>query len=195
MSGVNCATCKHVARIVRQCLSDGSAVEIDGLGTFRRGRGGQCEFVAQSRPRVFLAYAEEDLPQVQGLYAALEERGVEAWLDKEKLLPGQNWPRAIERAIDMADFFVACFSRRATAKRGHFHSELRYALDCAARLPLDEVFFIPARLDNCEVPTTIRKSIQYVDLFPDWEKGVARIAATIRRGMRSAARPRSGLPG
>lgn len=194
MTGANCKTCRHVARIVRQCLDDGSAVEIDGLGTFRRGRSGQCEFVAQSRPQVFLGYVEEDLPQARRLYAALEQRGIEAWLDKEKLLPGQNWPRAIERAIDLADFFVACFSRRATAKRGHFQSELRYALDCAARRPLDEIFFIPLRLDECDVPPPIQRSIQYVDLFPDWEKGVSRIAATIRRGMRSAGHRRSGFP-
>lgn len=193
MSGADCRTCTHVAQIVRQCLEAGSTVEIDGLGTFRRNREGEYEFVAQDRPRIFLAYVEEDLAQARRLSAALEKRGLEPWLDKEKLLPGQNWPRAIERAIELSNLFVACFSRRAVGKRGYFHSELRYALDCAARLPLDEIFFIPVRLDPCDVPGSIRKSIQYVDLFPDWEKGVSQVAAAVRRAMRPSSRPKSGL--
>jgi hypothetical protein len=173
-------TCADIARIVRRCLDEGSTVEIDGLGTFRLGRGGEYEFVAQGQPRIFLAYADEDYPQVRKLYAALEGQGLNPWLDKERLLPGQNWPRAIERAIERSDFFVACFSRRSTSRRGYFHFELRYALDCAARLPLEQAFLIPVRLEECEVPPLIHRSIQYVDLFPDWVKGVARIVAAVR---------------
>ena len=84
--------------------------------------------MAQTKPRVFIAYVEEDLPFARKLYRAFEDNGFRPWLDKKKLMPGQNWPRAIETAIHTSDFFVACFSRRATSKRGSFHSELRYAL-------------------------------------------------------------------
>jgi hypothetical protein len=185
VSRANHRTRAYVARIVRQCLQEGATVEIDGLGRFRRNSEGEYEFAAEDRPRVFLAYADEDVETVRRLFRSLKSAGLDPWLDKEKLLPGQNWPRAIERAIEMSDFFVACFSRLATAKRGHFQSELRYALDCAARLPLGRIFLIPARLDNCDVPVEIRRSIQYVDLFPDWEKGVGRVLAAIRRAMRS----------
>jgi hypothetical protein len=195
MGDDGCRMCAEIARIVRRCLDEGSTVDIDGLGTFRRGPGGEYEFVASGRPQLFLAYAEEDLAQVRRLHAALAGHGLDPWLDKERLLPGQNWPRAIERAIERADFFLACFSRRSTARRGYFHSELRYALDCAARLPLDEVFLIPVRLDECEVPPSIRRSIQYVDLFPDWDKGVTRIVAAVRRARRLSARPGSRLVG
>ena len=99
-------------------------------------------------------------------------------------MPGQNWPRAIERAIGISDFFVACFSKRATCKRGQFQSELRYALECAARVPLDDVFLIPVRLDDCPVPQRIANHLQYVDLFPDWNKGLRKVAAVIRKQAR-----------
>ncbi|MBI4877159.1 MAG: toll/interleukin-1 receptor domain-containing protein [Acidobacteria bacterium] len=190
-----------MARLVRQCLKEGSKVEIDGLGAFLPGKAGAYEFVAESRPRVFLAYVEEDLAAVRRLFAALARRGFDPWMDKEKLLPGQNWPRAIERAIERSDFFIACFSGRSTGKRGFFHFELRYALDCAARLPLDEVYFIPVRLDKCTVPAAIQKSIQYVDLFPDWEQGVNRVAAALKAceltfcGSRPRSWPRGSTPG
>ncbi len=177
------ASSARVARIVRQCLEEGATVEIDGLGVFRPVARGGFEFRAELRPRVFIAYVEEDLPAALRLYEAFTARGFDAWLDRKKLLPGQNWPRSIERAIEVSDFFVACFSRRSAAKRGVFHSELRYALDCAGRLPLGDVFFIiPVRLDDCPVPDEIARSIHYVDLFPDWERGFRRVVASMRRG-------------
>ena len=76
---------------------------------------------------------------------------------------------------------MACFSRRSTTKRGSFHSELRYALACAAMVPLDEIFFIPVRFEECLVPARIAKKIQYVDLFPNWETGMERVLAIIAR--------------
>jgi hypothetical protein len=172
---------RNVARILRHALEHGTAVDIDGLGTFLPGRNQGFRFVAQTKPRVFIAYVEEDLCAAKKLYDAFEARGFRPWLDKRKLLPGQNWPRAIENAIHTSDFFVACFSRRSTTKRGSFHSELRYALACAARVPLDEIFFIPVRLEECIVPVRISRRIQYVDLFPDWDAGLSRVLGVIDR--------------
>jgi hypothetical protein len=106
---------------------------------------------------------------------------MKAWIDKHRLLPGQDWRRVIERAIDRADFFVACFSRRAGRKRGQFPYELRYALRCAERMPLDEMFLMPVRLEACLVPQRIQNTTQYVDLFPDWNMGVERLVESIRR--------------
>jgi hypothetical protein len=173
---------EQVARILAECLRKGYTVDIDGLGVFRPNSGGY-EFQPHTAPKVFLAYVREDLGQVERLYRALRRRGFDPWLDRKKLLPGQDWPRAIRRAIELADFFVACFSRRSVRKRGEFHSELRFALDCARRLPLDDVYFLPVRLDECPVPPQISREIQYVDLFPDWNAGVARLV----RALHSAA--------
>jgi len=182
----------HVARIVRNALQRGAAVEIDGLGTFLPGKRRGFRFLAQNNPAVFIAYVQEDLALAKKLYSALEKRGFRPWLDKKKLLPGQNWPRAIEDAIKTSDFFVACFSRRSTTKRGSFHSELRYALACAATVPLDEIFFIPLRFENCVVPPRVSRRIHYVDLFPDWDRGLARVLEIIAR--QDASRRRKSLP-
>ena len=177
------ALTRRIARLLRQALERGATVEIDGLGKFvpdrKRGVHG-IRFVGHMQPRVFIAYVQEDLALIRKLYRAFEIHGFRPWLDKKKLLPGQNWPRAIETAIHTSDFFVACFSRRATSKRGSFHSELRYALFCAAKVPLDEIFLIPLRLDNCAVPNRISKQIQYLDLFPEWDSGLSRLIAVIK---------------
>ena len=184
-------TREQVAALLRRCLQHGSRVEIDGLGVFRPAAAGRFEFVPQTRPRVFIAYAQEDAAAAARLYQDFLQHGYQPWLDRKKLLPGQNWPRAIEEAIEVSDFFVACFSRRACGKRGWFQSELRYALDCARRLPLEEIYIIPARLEECRVPPRLSREFQYVDLFPDWEKGFRRILAAMRR---RPAPPSPGAP-
>jgi hypothetical protein len=175
----------EIARIVRRCLERGGAVEIDGLGAFQPDADGGFVFVPQVRPKVFLGYAVEDRRAAERLFDDLLRGGLDPWLDSRKLLPGQNWPRAIEQAISVSDFFLACFSRRSIPKRGHFQSELRYALDCASRQPLDEVYLIPVRIEECRVPVRVQQEFQYVDVFPNWEKGVHRIVTTIRRQLRA----------
>ena len=160
-----------LVRLIDTYLREGAEIEIDGLGCFELEED-RVVFQPSGRVRVFLAYAKEDRSEVRKLYEALQEAGFEPWMDEEKLLPGQNWPRAIQRAIELSDFFLICFSRRSVAKRGFFQAELRYALDVAACVPLEEIFLVPLRLTDCEVPAQIARRTQYIDLFPDWDAGV-----------------------
>jgi hypothetical protein len=171
---------RRILRIVRESVDRGMTVEIEGLGSFLPAPGGGYRFEPQGRPRVFVAYVAEDLKLARRLCASLERAGCAAWLDKDKLLPGQNWPRALERAIENSDAFLACFSPRSIAKRGQFQCELRYALDCAKRLPLERLFVIPIRFEACAVPQQISDQVQYVDLFPDWERGVKRVLRAVK---------------
>ena len=156
---------------LNSCLHDGVSVELDGLGVFQQ-RGEKPRFLASRRPKVFIAYVIEDLPLALRLYDALAGVGMNPWLDRNKLLPGQNWRRCIERAVDVSDFFIACFSQTAATKRGQFPYEVRYALKCAERMPLDDIYFVPVRFEECKVPQRITSQIQYVDLFPNWEAGL-----------------------
>jgi hypothetical protein len=174
----------RLGHVVQQCLREGNVVEIDGLGVFRPLGQGKFAFVAESAPSVFLAYVEEDLPRVRKLFDALAAAGFKPWLDKRDLMPGQNWPRSIQGPISVSDFFIACFSRRTMSKRGTFHAELRYAIDCASEIPIDEIFLIPTRLEPCDVPPRIAEQIHYVDLCPNWEKRVKRIVAAVHKQMR-----------
>ena len=180
-----------ITSIVRRALEAGQPVEIEGLGVFHRGADHGYTFAPESAAHVFVAYAVEDLAQVRRLCAELRAAGCSPWLDKDKLLAGQNWPRAIERAIEVSDAFIACCSPRSTGKRGQFQSELRYALECARRRPLDQAFIFPVRLEECVVPRRVSEQVQYVDLFPDWDKGVRRLTRALRKAARN--RPVVGL--
>lgn len=178
------ASARHVAAVIRTCLKEGRRVEIERLGEFRPVSGGGFRFVPESRPSVFLAYVSEDARQVERLCEILDSAGFDAWMDRRKLLPGQNWPRAIERAIENADFFVACLSRHSVNKRSCFQGEMRFALDCARRVPFDQVYFVPARLEPCRVPLRIEQQLQCVDLYPDFDESAKRLIGFIRSEMR-----------
>jgi hypothetical protein len=162
---------RALVELIETYLRNGSRIEIDGLGHFKLNPRNQLTFEPNGRIPVFIAYAYEDRARAKRLSAALRKAGFEPWLDEEKILPGQNWPRAIERAIDLCEFFIACFSRRSVSKRGHFQRELAYALDSALRVPRGEIYFIPVRLDDCSLPVKISQKVQHVDLFPDCERG------------------------
>lgn len=170
---------REVANLVKGCLDQGDSVELEGLGRFRKGSRGEFLFEAFVRPKVFIAYVEEDVRAAHQLCEQLMKY-CDPWLDRDRLLAGQNWPRRIEHAIQFSDCFLALFSKRSVSKRGQFQSELRYALDCATKVPLDRTFVLPVRLEPCEVPASIKNSLQYVDMFPDWDAGLKRLLRAIR---------------
>ena len=178
---------EQLADLIRRSLKRSRSVEIDGLGIFELGNTGRVSLRQANRPRVFVAYATEDIAMAEKLFHALLTQGYTPWLDRRRLLPGQNWPRRIEDAIANADFFIGCFSSSSVKKRGGFQAEVRYALDCANRVPIDEVFLIPVRLDDCRVPMRIQRETQYVDLFPEFDTGMKQIISTIEARRREAA--------
>jgi hypothetical protein len=173
----------ELAGLIRRSLKRSKSVEMHGAGVVALDRWNGLAFRNNHRPRVFIAYALEDHAAAEGLFKDLTARGYAVWLDRRKLLPGQNWARRIEEAIAHSDFFIACYSETSVRKRGGFQAEVRFALLCASRVPLDEVFLIPVRLDECCVPMRIQRETQYIDLFRDWEWGVARIAHVIESQM------------
>lgn len=172
---------KALLQLIERHLKEGASIEIEGMGSFQHDGEQQLVFKPTGRPMVFLAYAQEDRAKVKKLYRRLEKAGLDPWMDCQRLLPGQNWPRAIEQTIEIADFFLGCFSQNSTAKRGHFQSELAFALEAATRFPQDDFFFVPVRLDECELPWRIVSTTHYIDLFPSWNRGARKLIAGLRR--------------
>lgn len=116
--------------------------------------------------KVFLCHAHSDKDVVKALYARLTKDGVDAWLDKEKLLPGQDWELEIRKAVREADVVVVCLSKQFN-QAGFRQKEVRLALDTAMEKPEGEIFIIPARLEECDTLESLRKW-HWVDLF-EWE--------------------------
>jgi hypothetical protein len=169
----------RIGRFLRKMLDERSTLELDGHCVIRTVNPGEFEIERDEKPKVYIAYVEEDLAYALKLHDALEAAGLRPWIDKKQLLPGQNWSSAIQRAISVSDYFVPCFSRRAVKKRGMFFAELRFALDCAGLVPLDDVYLMPIRLDDCDLPCRIVRNYQYLDMFPDWDAAIQKLVAML----------------
>ncbi len=115
--------------------------------------------------KVFLCHAHADRDPVRRLYARLTQDGVDAWLDKEKLLPGQDWEFEIRKAVREADVVVVCLSKQFN-EDGFRQKEVKLALDVAMEKREDAIFIIPARLEECDTSDSLRRW-HWVDLFED----------------------------
>ncbi|MCZ8240600.1 MAG: SUMF1/EgtB/PvdO family nonheme iron enzyme [Microcystis sp. LE19-131.1A] len=106
----------------------------------------------KSEIQIFLAHASEDKPAVLALYNRLKQAGYKPWLDKKDLIPGQIWRDEIPKAIKASQIFLACLSGKSANKQGYIQRELRIALDTLGEMLPGTIFFIPMRLEECEIP-------------------------------------------
>lgn len=131
------------------------------------------------QPTVFLSYAREDTAAAMRLYESLAQSGVAVWMDKVSLLPGERWERSIKNAIVSARYFLALMSSASTAKRGFVQKEIRYALDVLEQYPDNEIYLLPIRIDDCQPTHDRLRDLNWTDLFPSWEAGVARVLKVV----------------
>jgi len=138
----------------------------------------QSEAVGVGPPMsVFLCHSSGDKSLVRFLYQRLSSDGFSPWLDKEKLLPGQNWEFEIKSAIESAGAILVCLSRASVTKEGFLQREIKIVLDKADEKAEGTIFLIPVRLEECDLPDRLAKW-QWVDLFED--TGYDRLVRALR---------------
>jgi hypothetical protein len=133
------------------------------------------------KPTVFLSYARKDVANVRDLYRKLKHAGYRPWMDLEDLLPGEDWELVVKQTIEGASFFIACLSTHSVSHEGVIQMEFKEALEVAKRKLSSNIFFIPVRLDDCVVPSEMKK-YNWVSLHE--EGGFEKLFAAIRIGMK-----------
>ena len=113
---------------------------------------------------IFLCHASEDKPEVRRLYRSLKDDNFSPWLDEEELLPGQDWKLEILKAIKNSNIIIVCLSCKSVKKAGFVQKELKYALEIADMQPEGALYIIPVKLEDCEVPMSLRH-LQWVNIF------------------------------
>jgi len=130
---------------------------------------------------VFISYAREDRAWAERLYMDLRKHEVNAWLDVRSLKAGASWKGETRRAIRRSRWFILLVSRHSVNKRGFVQREIKEALDMLKDFPTGAVFLIPARLDPTDAVDDELHELNWVDLFPDYYEGLARILSVIER--------------
>jgi len=133
--------------------------------------------------RIFLLYAHSDQEVVRRLYQRLGKDGASVWLDEKRILPGQDWEYEIRKAIHGSDMIIVCLSRQFIKQGGYRHQELKIALERAKSLPESEIFLVPARLEKCDMPKSLRRW-QRVDLFE--MNGYGKLLSALKKQAASA---------
>jgi len=141
---------------------------------------------------VFVSYAREDIEAAKRLSDNLKTAGLKPWLDTERLHPGQNWNEEITKTIiEKSRYFIPLFSSTSVTKKGVVQREIKLALDEFEKYPPGMTFIIPVKLDDCKIPYTDLRDIEYVNLFPptNWEAGLRRILQIILNKPIAVAKP------
>ncbi|HID20518.1 MAG TPA: toll/interleukin-1 receptor domain-containing protein [Methanophagales archaeon] len=138
----------------------------------------------KAKVQIFLSYARDDKEAVEKLYQKLLEAGFKPWIDTKDILPGERWKSSIQKAIRCSDFFLACLSAKSINKRGFLQKEIKIALDICREMLDSDIYLIPVRLEDCEVPESLR-DFQWVDIFE--ENGWVQLVRAIQVGMKRRA--------
>lgn len=99
-------------------------------------------------PTVFVSYASENAEAARRIAEALLNLGFsDVWLDKKKLIGGDDWADRIEDAVETCDFFMPILSAEANSRReGVFWEEWNMAVRRARRI--QDAFLLPVGIDN-----------------------------------------------
>jgi TIR domain len=131
--------------------------------------------------KIFISYSTPDRLSAQALAESLREVGFAPWIDVVNLIPGEQWEHAINDALHECDFFIACLSKQSVTKRGYIQREFKRALELWEEKLESDIFLLPLRLDDCEVPREMRR-FQWLD----WQDGAGlrKLVAALTEGMR-----------
>ncbi len=126
--------------------------------------------------KVFISYASEDISFARRLVRHLNKfEGIEPWFDEVRLLPGMKWQDEIIKAINASTYVIILLSNSSINKKGFVQKEISEILERLSYFPPEKVFAIPARVEECSPKHRVLTTIQWVDLFINWEDGVDNI--------------------
>ena len=135
--------------------------------------------------KVFISHVEENRDQVLELIEAIEPFTSLVWRTGD-IDPGGRWKNSIKNAINEGAFFIACFSQEYYNRDStYMNTELIIAIETLHERHIDKAWFIPVKLNECEIPDrsigggeTLR-DLQYIELHKDWDIGIQRISRLI----------------
>ena len=146
---------------------------------------------ASPEGRAFVSYVRDDADRMDAICAQLHAAGVTLWRDLENLVPGTRWRQSIRDAIRSGGAFIAFFSASSERRdRSYMRAEILEAAEELRTRPRDRPWFIPVRLDRCEMPALeigggeVLSDLHYIDVFdPGDGAAIARLVLAINTAM------------
>jgi len=130
------------------------------------------------KPKVFLSHASEDKERfVTDFAKKLRKHGIDAWLDKWEMLPGDSLvDKIFEEGLKEADAVVVILSKFSVNKpwvREELNVSIVNRISKGTKI-------IPILLDDCKVPEALTSTLwEEIDDLNDYEESFKRIRSSI----------------
>jgi hypothetical protein len=124
---------------------------------------------------IFICFSSKDEAVAVAVVKFLEARRLKCWISARDVPPGQNYQETIVRALEKAKGLVFLFSKSSN-ESGETKKEL--SLAGTFNIPV-----FPLRLSPIAPSGALRYELatrQWIDIFPDQEMALGKLAETIR---------------
>jgi hypothetical protein len=128
-------------------------------------------------PSVFFSYARVDAEMVDRIAADLMAEGINVWLDRDRLAPGESWVEQIEGAIRHSDFLLFFISRNSLDSKWAM-AEYRAAFTSPKATGGTRI--IPVLLEEVGELPPFLAHIQYADFTKSYYAGVRSLVRTLQ---------------
>ncbi|MFW1760744.1 toll/interleukin-1 receptor domain-containing protein [Acinetobacter calcoaceticus] len=98
--------------------------------------------------KIFISYASEDYEYAKQIYDYLDNTSYSPWLDKEKILVGQDWDLEIKKNLSTSDFIIILISKTSLKKRGYIQKEFKLASELMEEKLESDIFILPISLEE-----------------------------------------------
>jgi hypothetical protein len=127
--------------------------------------------------KVFISYSRRDTDVVESIVSQLEAAGIDTWIDREAIKPGQQWRRQIVEGIDTAEAFILNLSPNSAAS-DNVLKELNLAEEAL------DPFVLPIVLSDMKIPDEMRYQLagtQFIPYHLDPKRGVQSLIEEINK--------------
>lgn len=133
---------------------------------------------------LFISYSRREVPFVDTLLDALEDRGLQVWTDYQSLVPGKPWLDQILSGIDNVDIFLLVVSKASMLSK-NVELEYQRAIEKKKRIILliFEPVLLPESLRNCE----------WIDFRGSFNRKLRQLISRINNPEKQQSAPQGGF--
>lgn len=140
------------------------------------------------KKHIFLSYCKDDQEEVSHIRDALVASGETVWWMMD-IKGGQDWKTEIRKAMRTAYAVIIVFSKQTGSRiTSGIYPEVLDAVNAYREYAPGEIFLIPVRLSECDIPpveldgTRTLDRLQWIDLFPEGERsaGLEKLLDAVR---------------
>jgi hypothetical protein len=119
-------------------------------------------------PKAFISYSHSDKEIAAKLSEELRSNGIEVWIDKWEILPGDSLIQKIfEEGLSGIDAFIVIISKDSVNSKW-----VKQELDVALIKRIEGITkIVPVLIDKTEIPDSL-KPLKWIDLSGDFDKAI-----------------------